>query len=135
MLKWFGKMVAEKTVGMILFLVGVLIVILVWRYHHLLPSLSSVGTFLLACLAWLISATLLPWATFFLVLWVRRFDNNVPAVLLLVFWALVDAFLAWALMGGGRLSVVEWVIVALAFCLGGLYNLIAAHQIANRLQA
>jgi hypothetical protein len=131
MFKWFGKMVAQKLVGLFVFILALILVYLLWHYRADLPD---VGWFLLRCVIWLLCATALPWATFFLVVLATRSDSNGPAAVLLLFWAIVDALLAWWLILGGGRTAIGLVIVGLAFCLGGLYNLIAANQIAARLQ-
>ncbi len=134
MIKWLGKMVAEKLAGLLVFLLAFGIIVLVWQYHHRLPSWQAVARFVGGIVLWLALATLLPWATFFLVAWVQRAESNLPAAGLLLFWAAVDGALAWLISGGGAPDAGRWLAIGLAFCLGGLYNLIAANQIANRLR-
>ncbi|MCG3180826.1 MAG: hypothetical protein BIFFINMI_03189 [Phycisphaerae bacterium] len=131
MFRAFGKVVAEKLVGVIALVLAVVMLYLVWQNRQHLPT---VGMFVARCVLWLVFATLLPWITFFMVALVHRAESNGPAAALLIVWALLDALLAWWLIMNGSIEPMGLVVVALAFCLGGLYNLIAANQIAARLQ-
>lgn len=133
MLKWLGKVFAEKIVALLALLLVVALIVLLWLNYHALPTLGEVGLFFAALAMWFVVASVLPWATFFLVGWANKAQNNVPAILVLLFWASIDALLALWLVRGWP-AVGQWIVVVVAFLLGGLYNLIAANQIASRLQ-
>ncbi len=133
MLKWLGKMVAEKFVAMVMVLVAIGVIVLVWQYHDRLPSWASVWSFVGGLVLWVVLVGLLPWATYFAVVWIEKAESNVPAAILLSAWAVLDGLAAWWLTGGTG-GAGRWFIVGLAFCVGGLYNLIVANLIANRVQ-
>mgnify|MGYP000725347478 CR=1 FL=1 len=133
MLKRLAKALAERLVGLVALLLVIGLLVLLWQHRDVLPTLGDMGLFFLGLLLWLAIATILPWATFFLVGWANKAESNLPAVFLLLAWALVDAALAWWLVRGWPVAG-QLVCAVVAFLAGGLYNLIAANQIAARLQ-
>lgn len=82
--------------------------------------------------AWLGVVLLLPWATFFLIGRVARFENNAAgAALVLTYTAAEAALLAWLFawsIGGAA----GWTFFAAAVLVAGVYNLFTCDWIAEK---
>ena len=133
MIKWLGGIVSERIISLaVLAVVGGLLIV-----GRLCPGFLPEWRWLLVLIesivVWLLAASLLPWATFFLVALVQKVESNQPAMALLTFWAVLDGLLAWWLALGWPAGA-RWTIAILALGVGGLYNLIAANQIVRRLR-
>jgi hypothetical protein len=85
-------------------------------------------------LVWLGLVLILPWAAWFVTVWIVRRESNVAAALLLIGLTAVDVVFALYLAGwhvGGALS---WLVLVLGFLGAGVYNFLVCDFQAGRLE-
>ena len=104
-----------------------------WFYRHP-EDLSYLWGVLQSVLAWLGIVLVLPWAGFFLMPWVMKFDTNVASGLLLVGYLLIDILVALALSGWGVEGTLTWMVLILGFLAAGVYNFLVCEYQAHRLE-
>lgn len=106
---------------------------LYWCYRH--PErIEPIWDVLKSVLAWLGIVLVLPWAGFFLMPWVMKFDTNVASGLLLVGYLLIDFLVAMALSGWGVEGTLTWMVLILGFLAAGVYNFLVCEYQAHRLE-
>ena len=77
---------------------------------------------------------LVPWACFWLVGWVAKFDSNrSAAVLILVLTGIEAGVLAWLFQWAMR-GPTEWVLYVSAALTAGVYNLLSCDWIAEKME-
>ncbi|MCH7719567.1 MAG: hypothetical protein IH988_01070 [Planctomycetes bacterium] len=104
-----------------------------WFYRHP-EQLETIWDVLKSVLAWLGIVLVLPWAGFFLMPWVMKFDTNVASGLLLVGYLLIDFLVAMALSGWGVEGTLTWMVLILGFLAAGVYNFLVCEYQAHRLE-
>jgi len=83
--------------------------------------------------AWLAFVAVLPWATFFITPWVMSKESNTAAGLMLTGYVMVDAVVAFCLLGGIRgHNFLTWVVLILGFLSAAIYNLKVCEYQAER---
>jgi hypothetical protein len=82
-------------------------------------------------LGWLMLVLILPWAAFAVIGWVNRLQSNAAgATLVVVITAIESAVLAW-MFGWSIQGATEWVLLAAAILIAGVYNLFICDWIAE----
>ncbi len=105
-----------------------------WFYRHP-EQLQAIWGVLKSVLAWLGFVIVLPWALFFVVAWVRRFDSNAAAAAMLIAYLLLDVLAALYLAGWHVSGALTWTVLVLGFLAAGVYNFLACETIDNRLES
>ena len=126
-----GQYLGARVVTMILFFSGVASTIWFWKHPE---DLKTIWMTIKYALVWLGVVLMLPWATFFVTSWVVAKDSNAVAALMLVGYLLVDAGLAFFLMGSltGH-NTLTWMVLLLGFLSAGVYNFKVCEFQAERL--
>ena len=125
-----GKFVGGKVVTAIL-VVGVAGGV-IWFWKHP-EDLRSIWDATKSAIAWLSFAAVLPWALFFTVPLVRKFDNNLAPAVMLMSYLAIDAVVAlwlaeWSIQGS-----LSWVVVILGLLAAAVYNYLVAQTIDEHL--
>lgn len=126
----FLKTVAGKVVGGVVALVVVAGGITWWRMDQSTRDMLIDGTGKI--LGWFAIVLLVPWATFWLIGWVAKFESNgVGALLVFVYTALEVVLLCWLFSwhvhGAG-----PWTFVGLGALIAGTYNLFTCDWLAEK---
>jgi hypothetical protein len=83
--------------------------------------------------AWFGIVLLVPWATFFLIGWVAKFESNaIAGALVFVYTALEVMLLCWLVFGWQVHGAAPWTFVALGALVAGVYNLFTCDWLAER---
>jgi hypothetical protein len=127
-----GKFVGGKVLTAIL-VVGVF-ASGVWFWRHP-EQLQAIWGVLKSVLAWLGFVIVLPWALFFVVPWIRRFESNLAAALMLLGYLLLDVLVALYLADWQVSGALTWIVMILGFLAAGVYNFLVCETIDNRLEA
>lgn len=127
-----GKYVGGKVLTAILVVASAGSIIWFWRHPEQLQEIWSV---LKAVLAWLGFALILPWALFFVVRWVRKFENNLAPALMLLAYLTLDVLAALYLAGWHVSGALTWVIMVLGFLAVGVYNFLVCETLDSRIEA
>ena len=126
-----GQYLGARVVTMILFFAGVASTIWFWRHPE---DLKTIWLTIKYVLVWLGVVLMLPWATFFVTSWVVAKDPNAVAALMLLGYLLIDAGLAFFLMGSLRgHNTLTWMVLLLGFLSAGVYNFKVCEFQADRL--
>jgi len=91
-----GKYVGGRVLTAILVIASAGCVIWFWRHPEQLQEIWRVAKL---ALAWIGFVLVLPWALFFLLAWVRKFENNVAPAIMLIGYLAVDVVAALYLAG------------------------------------
>ena len=127
-----GQYIGARAVTMILFFSGVGATI--WFYKHP-EDLQTIWQTIKYVLVWLGIVLMLPWATFFVTTWVVAKDSNAAVALVLLAYLVVDAAIAFFLMGGtGGHNALTWMVLLLGFLSAGVYNFKVCEFQADRLE-
>jgi hypothetical protein len=127
----FLKTVAGKVVSGVVTLAVVALGITWWTMD---PStkdklLTNTGRIV----GWFVVVVFLPWATFFVTTWVRKFESNLAAGLLVfVMTALEVTLLLWLFNWDIR-GAAQWTFIAVGALVAGVYNLLTCDWIAEKL--
>ena len=106
---------------------------LYWFYRH--PEhAEALWDVMKSVLAWLGIVLVLPWAGFFLMPWVVKFDSNVASGLLLAGYLVIDFLVALALSGWGVEGTLTWMVLILGFLAAGVYNFLVCDYQAGRIE-
>ena len=126
-----GQYLGARVVTMILFFAGVASTIWFWQHPE---DLKTIWQTIKYVLVWLGVVLMLPWATFFVTSWVVPKDSNAVAALMLFGYLLIDAGLAFFLMGSLRgHNTLTWMVLLLGFLSAGVYNFKVCEFQADRL--
>jgi hypothetical protein len=121
MLTSIGQYVGGKVITAVLVVSGA--GALIWFWNHP-EDLQTIWRTLKYVVAWMAFVVVFPWATFFVTPWVVSRDSNLAAALMLAGYLLVDAVVAFCLIGGVTgLSTFVWVLFILGFLAAAVYNL------------
>jgi hypothetical protein len=96
--------------------------------------LKTIGTVLKWVLAWIGFALVLPWALFFVVAWVRKFESNVAPALMLIGYLALDVLAALYLAGWHVGGALTWMVFILGFLAAGIYNFLVCETIDRRIE-
>lgn len=132
MLTAIGQYVGSKVVTAVLVVAGAGAVIWFWRHPE---HLQTIWLTLKYVLAWMGFVLVMPWATFFVTTWVVAKDSNLVSGLLLLGHVVIDAIVAFCLIGQvSGLSFLTWVVLILGFLSAGVYTLKVCEYQASRLE-
>ncbi len=130
MLTAIGQYVGGKVVTAILVVASAGAVIWFWKHPE---QLEHIWLTLKYVVAWMGFVLVLPWATFFVTLWVISKDSNAAAGVMLAGYVLADILAAWWLIGSfGGHNALTWVVLLLGFLAAGVYNFKVCEYQANR---
>lgn len=130
MLATFGQYIGGKVITAILVVSGAGALIWFWKHPE---QLELIWRILKYVVAWLGFVIVLPWATFFVIPWVMAKESNAAAGLLLAGYVVLDAIVAFCLLGGvSGHSFLTWVVLILGFLSAGIYNLKVCEYQAGR---
>ena len=104
-----------------------------WFYQHP-DDLSYLWGVLQSVLAWFGIVLVLPWAGFFLMSWVMKFDTNVASGLLLAGYLAIDFLVAVALSGWSVEGTLTWMVLILGLLAAGVYNFLVCEYQAHRIE-
>jgi len=132
LLEAIGKYVGGKVVTAVLVVASAGGVIWFWKHPEQLELIWSTLKYVVA---WLGFVLVLPWATFFVTMWVVSKDSNLAAGLMLLAYLVADVLVAWWLMGtfGGH-NALTWVVLMLGFLSAGVYNFKVCEYQADRIE-
>lgn len=126
----FFKSIGGKIVSGLVAVAVIAAGIAAWRMDPAVRSAMLGG--LGKALGWFALVAVVPWATFFLSTWVRKFDRNAAgAALVFGYTAAEGTMLAW-LFDWGVSGATAWVFFAAAVLIALAYNLLACDWIADR---
>jgi len=132
MLTAVGQYVGAKVVTAVLVVSGAGAVIWFWRHPEHLATIWQVIKY---ALVWMGFVLVFPWATFFVTTWVVAKESNAAAAAMLVGYALVDAVVAFCLIGGVRgIGTLTWGVLFLGFLSAAVYNFKVCEYQASRLE-
>jgi len=132
MLTSIGQYVGGKVITAILVVSSAGAVIWFWRHPEHLATTWATMKYVAA---WIGFVLVLPWATFFVTPWVVAKESNAAAAVMLLAYVLVDAVVAFVLLGGvsGHNSF-TWLLLFLGFLSAGVYNLKVCGYQAGRIE-
>jgi len=132
MLTTIGQYIGAKVVTAILVVSGAGAVIWFWKHPEQLETIWSTLKYVAA---WMGFVLVLPWATFFITPWVVSKESNAAAGLMLAGYVLVDALVAFWMLGGvGGHNSFTWLLLILGFLAAAVYNLKVCEYQAERLE-
>ncbi len=127
-----GQYIGAKVVTTILVVSGAGAVIWFWRHPE---QLETIWETLKYALVWIGIVLVLPWAMFFVTAWAISKDSNKAAGLILLGYVVLDAIVAFALIGRwSGLGALTWLILLLGFLCAGVYNYKVCEYQASRLE-
>ena len=125
-----GKYVGGKVLTAVLVVASIACVIWFWRHPEQLRDLWNVVK---GALVWLGFAIVLPWSSFFVLPWVRKFDNNVAPALMLIALVTIDVLVALFLAGWHVSHALTWIVLLLGFLAAAVYNFVVCDYLSSRL--
>ncbi len=132
MLTAIGQYIGGKVITAILVVASAGAVIWFWKHPEHLETIWQTIKYVLV---WLGFVLILPWATFFVTLWVVSKESNAAAATMLLCYVLADATVAFLLAGGvGGHSVMTWFVLLLGFLSAGVYNFKVCEYQAGQLE-
>jgi hypothetical protein len=126
-----GKYVGTKVLSALIFLGVAGAGIYIWNNPDIV---KSAWTILKYALAWIGFALVLPWALFFVTVWVVKADNNLAGALLLIGLLIVDILAALFLMDWHVPGALVWTVLLFGFLSAGVYNFLVCDFQASRLE-
>ena len=127
-----GKYVGGRVLTAILVIASAGCVIWFWRHPEQLQEIWRVAKL---ALAWIGFVLVLPWALFFLLAWVRKFENNVAPAIMLIGYLAVDVVAALYLAGWHVSGALAWIVLLLGFLAAGVYNFLVCETLDGRFEA
>jgi len=126
----FLKTVTGKVVSGLVSVVVVMLGISWWRMsdeqkHWLLSGSGKI-------FAWLGLVLIVPWAGFFLIGWVGRFQTNLAGAALVFVFTAAEAAVLLKLFGWSMGGPAPWVFFAVGTLFAGVYNLFTCDWIAEK---
>jgi len=104
----------------------------IWFWRHP-EQLQTIWTTIKYVLAWMGFVLVLPWATFFVTVWVVKKESNAIAWMMLGGYLLADMAVAFWMVGTiTGLSALSWVVLILGFFSAAVYNFKACEHQAER---
>ncbi len=133
MLTTFGQYIGGKAVTAVLVVSGAGALIWFWRHPE---DLQTIWQTLKYVVVWLGFVLVLPWATFFVTPWIVSKDSNFAAGLMLAGYVVLDAIVAFCLIGRiSGLGGFTWMLLILGFLAAGVYNLKVCEFQAERAES
>ena len=126
-----GKYVGGKALTAILVVATFCGVIWFWRHPEQIQVLWDATK---AALVWIGFVIVLPWATFFAVPLVRKFDNNVAPAIMLMTYVALDAVAALYLAEWQIGGALAWTVVILGLLAASVYNYLVTQTIDERIE-
>lgn len=126
-----GKYVGGKVLTAILVVATGCGVIWFWKHPEHIESLWEATK---ASLVWIGFVLVLPWATFFAVPLVRKFDSNAAAAVMLAAYAALDALVAFYLAEWHVEGALTWAVILLGLLAASVYNYLVAQTIDDRME-
>jgi len=128
----FLKTIGGKIVSGLVAVAVIAIAITWWQMdastrHALLSGSGKI-------IGWLMVVLVVPWATFFVVGWVARFERNAAGALLVLIYTAIEALLLGWLFGWGIKGATAIVFFCAATLLAGAYNLFTCDWIAEKVE-
>jgi len=126
-----GKFVGGKVLTAILVVATGCGVIWFWKHPEHIESLWEMTK---SSLVWIGFVLVLPWATFFAVPWVRKFDSNAAAAVMLAAYTALDALVAFYLAEWKIEGTLTWAVILLGLLSASVYNYLVAQTIDDRME-
>ncbi len=126
-----GKYVGGKVLTAILIVGSAGALIWFWRHPE---HLATIWQIIKYALAWIGFVLVLPWALFFVTVWVVRKDSNLASGLLLAGLLAMDVAVALWLAGVSDHYALTWVVLLIGFLFAGVYNFLVCEYQANRIE-
>ena len=124
------RTVTGKVVGGLVSLIVIVAAISWWRMDDATKQTLLSGTGKIV--SWFLIVILVPWATFFVIGWVRRMDTNAAgAALVFVYTVAEAALLAW-LFEWRLPGSTAWTFFVVGVLVAGVYNLLICDWIAEK---
>jgi hypothetical protein len=128
----FLKTIGGKIVSGVVAIAVIAIAITWWQMdvstRHMLLSGSG------KIIGWMLVVLVAPWASFFVVGWVAKFERNSAGALLVLFYTGCEALLLGWLFGWGIKGATAIVFFSAATLLAGAYNLFTCDWIAEKVE-
>jgi FtsH-binding integral membrane protein len=128
----FFKSVTGKVVSGLVGLAMVCIGISWWRMDPSTRQMLLGGTGKI--ISWGLIVLIAPWATFFVIAWVGRFERNWAGGALVAAYTLLEAFLLAWLFSWRMTGATSWTFFVAGMLFAGVYNLLACDWIAEKLE-
>jgi FtsH-binding integral membrane protein len=128
----FLKTVTGKVVGGLVTLAVVAGGISWWRMDPATKSMLLSGTGKIA--AWTGIVLLIPWATFFVIGWAAKFENNMAGGLLVFAYTLIEALLLGWLFNWKLPGPTALVFFAVGVLFAAVYNLLTCDWLAEKME-
>ena len=127
-----AQYITGKVVTAILVVAGGAALIWFWKHPE---QLQAIWKTLKYVVTWIGFVLMLPWALFFITPWVVRKESNAAAGIMLAGFVLLDALVAFYLIGTVRgLGSLSWMVLILGFLSAAVYNLMVCNYQAGRLE-
>ena len=128
----FLKTVTGKVIGGLVSLAVVAGGISWWRMDDLTKQAILTNTGRIA--SWAGIVLLVPWATFFIVGWVAKFEKNMAGGVLVFVYTALEAVLLGGLFHWAFHSPAAWTAFAVGTLLAAVYNLLACDWLAEKME-
>ena len=125
------KGITGKVVGGVVSVCVIAIAISWWRSDEQTRQMLLAGAGRIG--AWLGIVLAAPWASFFLIGRVARFESNAAGAALVLGYTIVEAILLAWLFGWNFSGHTGWTLAAAAALIAGVYNLFACDWIAEKI--
>jgi FtsH-binding integral membrane protein len=104
-----------------------------WRMDEATKQMLLSGTGRI--LSWAMIVLLVPWATFFVISWVAKFNSNVAGGMLVFVYTVAEALLLAKLFYWRLPGATAWTFFATGALFAGVYNLLTCDWIAEKFEA
>jgi hypothetical protein len=84
--------------------------------------------------AWIGFVAILPWATFFVIAWVAKWNHNLAGVILVALYTLIDALLLGYLFHWNLPGHAAWTFFVVGLLLAAVYNLLLSDWLAEKME-
>jgi hypothetical protein len=128
----FLKTVTGKVVSGLVGLAVVALGISWWRMDEATKQVILSGTGRIV--SWAGIVLLVPWATFFIVAWVAKFESNLAGGALVFAYTLLEALLLAKLFHWSLPGPTAWTFFAVGTLFAGVYNLLVCDWLAEKME-
>jgi hypothetical protein len=104
-----------------------------WRMDEATRQMLLSGTGRI--LSWTLIVLLVPWATFFVISWVAKFNSNLAGGVLVFVYTVAEALLLAKLFQWRLPGATAWTFFATGGLFAGVYNLLTCDWIAEKFEA
>ena len=129
----FLKTVTGKVVSGMIGLAVIAAGISWWRMDEATRQMLLSGTGRI--LSWTFIVLLVPWATFFVISWVAKFNSNLAGGVLVFVYTVAEAVLLAKLFQWRLPGATAWTFFATGALFAGVYNLLTCDWIAEKFEA